>query len=99
MITKTLTIDDIAPILHAAPDTVRRRVRNGEIPMFRVGKEYIILADRFYEWLYSQNGGKITCLSSKRAERGISISTQTESEYAKALARPTKRRRSASTTS
>ena len=37
-----LTVAQVAEILHRTPKTVRRWIKNGELPAYRIGRNFII---------------------------------------------------------
>jgi excisionase family DNA binding protein len=38
----TLTVEEVADLLHMRPDSLTRKIRLGEIPAFRVGRRWLI---------------------------------------------------------
>jgi excisionase family DNA binding protein len=50
-----MTVDEVAEYLHLHPLTVRRLARDGEIPAFKVGRQWRIKRDLLYRWIANQS--------------------------------------------
>ena len=46
-----MTIDEVAEYLHLHPLTVRRLARDGEIPAFKVGRQWRIKRELLDRWI------------------------------------------------
>jgi excisionase family DNA binding protein len=52
-----LTPKQVAERLRVSPDTVKRMLRNGEMPGFRLGGQWRIPEDKFEEWIQKLQAG------------------------------------------
>ena len=48
---KWVNLEDIAEHLSVSPDTVRTWIKNGKLPVYRVGKRYKFKISEVDEWL------------------------------------------------
>ncbi len=49
-----LTIAQVAEYLHLHPLTVRRLARDGEIPVFKIGRQWRVQKERLDQWMETQ---------------------------------------------
>jgi excisionase family DNA binding protein len=49
-----LTLIEVSRMLHACPSTVRKMIRNGKIPSFRVGRDWRFRRDQIERWIAEQ---------------------------------------------
>jgi len=50
-----MTIDEVATYLGLHPLTVRRLARDGEIPAFKVGRQWRVKRELFERWMAEQS--------------------------------------------
>ena len=50
-----MTVDEVAEYLHLHPLTVRRLARDGEIPAFKVGRQWRIKRELLEKWITDQS--------------------------------------------
>ena len=50
-----MTVDEVAEYLNLHPLTVRRLARDGEIPAFKVGRQWRIKRDLLDRWIADQS--------------------------------------------
>lgn len=54
-----LTVSDVAKILHFRKDTIRIWCKKGIIPSSKLGREYRINKQEFYEWYTNREGKNV----------------------------------------
>jgi excisionase family DNA binding protein len=51
---EVLTVKEVSEILRVHPETVRRLVKKGKIPSFRIGAEWRFRSDQIARWMAEQ---------------------------------------------
>jgi excisionase family DNA binding protein len=51
---EVLTVKEVSEILRVHPETVRRLVKKGKIPSFRIGTEWRFRSDQIARWMAEQ---------------------------------------------
>lgn len=52
---KTLTVPEVAKLLHCSVDTVRRKAAAGRLPAVKVGRAWVFVEDVLRDWLVKQS--------------------------------------------
>lgn len=55
MISELITIKDIAKYLKFNPETIRRLIKNGGLPCYKISKSYRFRIAEVNQWLKKQN--------------------------------------------
>ena len=55
-----LTVHEVAERLRSGEHTIRRLIKNGELPALRVGQQYRIDGDELERWLYGDPPARTT---------------------------------------
>jgi excisionase family DNA binding protein len=89
---RIITIEEAATLLHMSTEGLRRKAQRGEIPGRNTGRRWIFDRERLIAWVNE-------CPSTAEEPSGtFSTPLQMETEYSRALAPPTARKRKNSTT-
>jgi len=94
-VSRTLTLDEAATMLHVCTETVSECIRARGLPAAKVGRAWVLIDDDVINWLRQQYGKEGACVSGSVGERpsGGLISQSQGSELRAALAPQTARRR------
>ncbi|WP_342045953.1 helix-turn-helix domain-containing protein [Bacillus sp. OTU530] len=57
----TMTLEEAGVILHQSMTKMYELVRRKDFPAMKVGTKWIVLSDKFYEWMEKQADGKEIC--------------------------------------
>lgn len=64
-----LTVEDVATLLNVSEDTIKRWVSSGEIPYYRLHKQYRFSRDEVENWMFSRKQGGSFAPSAKEVQR------------------------------
>ena len=52
---KYLTLADASKIMKISPQSIRLKIKSGEIPFTQPGKQYLLLEEDVYKWIETKH--------------------------------------------